>query len=58
MSEGNLLAISDLHVGHADNRRFGEDLRPTTDGDWPRRSHMTGSDELVMRPVPRWGAGR
>lgn len=29
-----LLAISDLHVGHAANRRFVEGLRPASDGDW------------------------
>lgn len=29
-----LLAISDLHVGHAENRRFVEGLRPDSDGDW------------------------
>lgn len=31
---GNLLAISDLHVGYAENRRIVEELRPRTDSDW------------------------
>ena len=35
MSVGSrLLAISDLHVGHADNRELVADLAPETDGDW------------------------
>ncbi|MEU0397764.1 metallophosphoesterase [Streptomyces sp. NPDC006208] len=34
MSRGNLLAISDLHVNHAENRKIVEDLRPITDEDW------------------------
>lgn len=29
-----LFAISDLHVGFAENRRFTASLRPRTDGDW------------------------
>lgn len=29
-----LFAISDLHVGFAENRRFVEELRPTADTDW------------------------
>jgi 3',5'-cyclic AMP phosphodiesterase CpdA len=29
-----LYAISDIHVGFADNRAFIEDLRPVSDGDW------------------------
>jgi 3',5'-cyclic AMP phosphodiesterase CpdA len=29
-----LLATSDLHIGHPDNREIAESLRPTTDGDW------------------------
>lgn len=29
-----LLAISDLHVGFADNRRFVAGMRPETDADW------------------------
>jgi 3',5'-cyclic AMP phosphodiesterase CpdA len=29
-----LLAISDLHVGHAENRRFVERLAPDSEGDW------------------------
>ena len=29
-----VLAISDLHVGHADNRPILERLRPATSGDW------------------------
>jgi 3',5'-cyclic AMP phosphodiesterase CpdA len=29
-----LLATSDLHVGHPDNREIAESLRPTTDEDW------------------------
>lgn len=31
---GRLLAISDLHVAHADNRKLVEDLRPGSDDDW------------------------
>ncbi|GAA2157664.1 metallophosphoesterase [Kitasatospora kazusensis] len=31
---GKLLAISDLHVRHADNRRIVETLRPESDDDW------------------------
>ncbi|GAA2080571.1 metallophosphoesterase family protein [Actinomadura alba] len=30
----NLFAISDLHVGHEENRRIVEDLRPESDADW------------------------
>ena len=29
-----LLAVSDLHVRHPDNRAVAEGLRPTSDGDW------------------------
>lgn len=29
-----LLAVSDLHVHHPDNRAFVEELRPGSDGDW------------------------
>jgi 3',5'-cyclic AMP phosphodiesterase CpdA len=29
-----LLAISDLHVGHAENRRFVEGLEPASENDW------------------------
>ncbi|MFI9213684.1 metallophosphoesterase family protein [Streptomyces sp. NPDC053253] len=29
-----LLAISDLHVAHEENRRIVEELRPSSDGDW------------------------
>ncbi|WP_121399353.1 metallophosphoesterase [Micromonospora sp. M71_S20] len=31
---GSLLAISDLHVGHRDNREVVEGLRPGSPGDW------------------------
>jgi 3',5'-cyclic AMP phosphodiesterase CpdA len=31
---GKLLAISDLHVGHPDNRAFAQAIRPETDEDW------------------------
>ncbi|MEU1042780.1 metallophosphoesterase family protein [Streptomyces sp. NPDC005551] len=31
---GHLLAISDLHVGYAENRALVERMRPTTDDDW------------------------
>ncbi|GAB3678067.1 metallophosphoesterase [Actinocorallia lasiicapitis] len=34
MSEPALFAISDLHVGHQENRRLVESLRPVTDADW------------------------
>ncbi|WP_159499329.1 metallophosphoesterase [Microbacterium sp. 18062] len=30
----NLLAVSDLHVGYADNAPFVEDIRPRSAGDW------------------------
>ncbi len=29
-----LLAVSDLHMGYADNRQIVDRLRPTTDQDW------------------------
>ncbi|MFI7663106.1 metallophosphoesterase family protein [Micromonospora parva] len=32
--EGRLLAVSDLHVSHEENRRIVEQLRPETDRDW------------------------
>jgi 3',5'-cyclic AMP phosphodiesterase CpdA len=31
---GKLLAVSDLHVAHAENRRVTESLRPGSDTDW------------------------
>ncbi|MDO0939347.1 metallophosphoesterase [Streptomyces sp. DG2A-72] len=31
---GSLLAISDLHVVHAENKKIANCLRPTSDGDW------------------------
>ena len=31
---GNLLAVSDLHVGYEENRAIVESLRPETDDDW------------------------
>lgn len=31
---GRLLAISDLHVGYAENRALVEKIRPTSDEDW------------------------
>jgi 3',5'-cyclic AMP phosphodiesterase CpdA len=31
---GRLLAVSDLHVGHPENRRIVERLRPDSDADW------------------------
>ena len=31
---GQLLAISDLHIGYAENRALVEDMRPETDDDW------------------------
>jgi Calcineurin-like phosphoesterase len=33
-SFGKLLAVSDLHVGYPENRKFVEDLRPESDQDW------------------------
>lgn len=33
-SGGQLLAVSDLHIGMADNRPITESLRPGSDGDW------------------------
>ncbi|MFF3612231.1 metallophosphoesterase family protein [Streptomyces sp. NPDC002580] len=32
--DGNLLAISDLHIGYAENRALVENLRPGSDADW------------------------
>ncbi len=34
MTDPRLLAVSDLHVRHADNRALAADLRPVADGDW------------------------
>ncbi|WP_406504080.1 metallophosphoesterase [Streptomyces sp. NBC_00212] len=34
MPDGNLLAVSDLHVVHAENRTLVDSLRPASDGDW------------------------
>ncbi|MEV5975330.1 metallophosphoesterase [Streptomyces sp. NPDC051921] len=34
MNRGNLLAISDLHIAHEENRKIVEGLRPRTDRDW------------------------
>ncbi|MFJ8644688.1 metallophosphoesterase family protein [Streptomyces sp. NPDC093546] len=34
MTPGRLLAVSDLHVGHGENRAIVEKLRPETDDDW------------------------
>ncbi|MBO0821747.1 MAG: metallophosphoesterase, partial [Nocardiopsaceae bacterium] len=34
MTSGRLLAISDLHVRHPENRAIVEDLRPGDPGDW------------------------
>ena len=34
MSTGALLAVSDLHVAYADNRKVVEHLRPDSDDDW------------------------
>ncbi|HSX98634.1 MAG TPA: metallophosphoesterase, partial [Streptomyces sp.] len=33
-SHGNLLAISDLHIGYPENRALVERMRPETDDDW------------------------
>jgi 3',5'-cyclic AMP phosphodiesterase CpdA len=33
-AEPRLLAISDLHAGHSDNRAVIDSLRPSADGDW------------------------
>ncbi|TDB77421.1 metallophosphoesterase [Micromonospora sp. KC723] len=33
-TDGSLLAISDLHVGYAENRALVEALRPSSPGDW------------------------
>jgi len=32
--QGNLLAISDLHIGYAENRALVEKMRPESDDDW------------------------
>ncbi|MCB5168261.1 metallophosphoesterase [Streptomyces bambusae] len=34
MTGGALLAIGDLHIGHAENRRLVEGIRPGSEGDW------------------------
>ncbi|HEX4727983.1 MAG TPA: metallophosphoesterase [Jatrophihabitans sp.] len=34
MTEPRLLAVSDLHMGYADNRRVVDRLRPNAEGDW------------------------
>ncbi len=34
MSHGKLLALSDQHIAHAENRRITESLRPESDDDW------------------------
>jgi 3',5'-cyclic AMP phosphodiesterase CpdA len=34
MSQGRLLAISDLHVGYQENRALTESLRPQSEDDW------------------------
>ncbi|GAA2010238.1 metallophosphoesterase [Nocardiopsis rhodophaea] len=34
MHSGNLLAVSDLHVAHPENRKVLEELRPRTSEDW------------------------
>ncbi|MBB5077445.1 metallophosphoesterase family protein [Nonomuraea endophytica] len=34
MKAGNLVAVSDLHVAYAENRRFVEGFRPESDDDW------------------------
>ncbi|MFI7024702.1 metallophosphoesterase family protein [Micromonospora sp. NPDC049900] len=34
MGAGALLAVSDLHVGYAENRRIAAELRPRSDEDW------------------------
>lgn len=31
---GSLLAVSDLHIAHPDNRKLVEDMRPSSDRDW------------------------
>lgn len=31
---GQLLAISDLHIGYQENRELVERMRPETDDDW------------------------
>lgn len=31
---GQLLAISDLHIGYPENRALVEQMRPETDDDW------------------------
>jgi hypothetical protein len=46
MTNPRLLALSDLHVAHPQNRGITAALHPTADGDWPRRirqlSHLAG----------------
>lgn len=34
MSDGELLAVSDLHVGHAENRELVKRMRPGSEADW------------------------
>jgi 3',5'-cyclic AMP phosphodiesterase CpdA len=48
-----LLAISDLHVDHAENRRFVEGLRPDSDGDWL----IVGGDVAESLAEFEWALG-
>jgi 3',5'-cyclic AMP phosphodiesterase CpdA len=49
-----LLAISDLHIGHARNRRFVEELSPRDDGDWL----IVGGDVGDSLEDVEWGLSR
>ncbi len=51
---GALLAVSDLHVAYPDNRRFVEDLRPTSDADWL----LVAGDVAETFADVEWALGR
>ncbi|WP_051757177.1 metallophosphoesterase family protein [Kitasatospora purpeofusca] len=67
MSTPNLLAVADLHVGHAGNRAVLEALRPATDEDWlivagdvaERFDEIAGALELLAGRFARvvWAPG-
>ncbi|MFF3650762.1 metallophosphoesterase family protein [Streptomyces sp. NPDC002181] len=47
----SLLAISDLHVGHPENRKIVEDLRPVSDDDWL----LVAGDVAETSELIEWG---
>jgi 3',5'-cyclic AMP phosphodiesterase CpdA len=50
---GKLLAISDLHVGYAENRKFVDGLRPESDEDWL----LVAGDVAEMVADVEWALG-